>query len=805
MGTYWQDLRYALRVLWKSPGFTVVATIALALGIGANTAIFSVVNAVLIRPLAYHEPDRLVVVWEWNKNKGNQRNVVSPGNFLDWQAQNTVFDQMAAIRNAGATLTGVGEPEELRGQAVSWNLFPMLGVSAVQGRTFLAQEDLPRAPAVALLSHRLWQRRFGSDPAIAGRAITLSGNSVTVVGVMPPGFQFLNASADYWVPFQIEKSRDYRATSGRYMMAAARLKPGVSLERARGEMRSIAARLENEHAQFNKGWSANVVALEEQIAGDVRRPLYILLIAVALVLLIACANIANLLLARASGRRTEIAVRVSLGAGHWQVVRQLLTENLLLGALGGGVGLLLAVWGLDALLALAPKSIPRLDEVRIDGRVLGFTVALTFLTSLVFGLTPALLSVRTSLVNSLKAGGRSAGMSSAARRVADALVIVEVALSLFLLIGAGLLIRSFSALTAVDAGFQPDHLLTARVLLPGTRYPVPRRIAFFQQALARFEALPGVRSASAINFLPFGGDGSATKFDVQGRPPARPGEYLTADVRVVEPNYFRTLGIPIVRGRDFAARDSAEAPRVFLISQALARKYFPQEDPIGKRISVAMDDTNPFGEIVGIVGDIRDSALEREPTPTVYYPHPHLVYPFMTFVVRTAMDPAAAAGGITGVIRALDPNQPVAEVRLMDDVIANSLARRRFNMLLLAVFAGLALVLAAVGIYGVMSYAVTQRTQEIGVRMAIGAQQRDVLRMILRHALAIAAVGLALGVAGALLLTKAMAGLLYAVKPADPVTFAIVPGLLLAVAAAAAWLPARRAARVDPLVALRHE
>ena len=805
MDTMWQDLRYGLRMLAKTPAFTTVAVIALALGIGANSAIFSVVDAILIKPLPYKDPGGLVMVWESNPHRGHARNVVSPGNFLDWQVQNTVFEQMAALRDARLNLIGAGEPEELRGQAVSANLFPMLGVNAMLGRTFSPEEDLPDRPPVVLLSQRLWERRFGGDSNIVGRSVNLGGNIHTVIGVMARGFQFLSNSAEFWVPFGLDKSRDYRKTSGRYMVAAARLKTGVGLTQARSEMSDIAKQLEQDYPEFDKGWGVNVISLEEQISGDLRPALLVMLAAVGFVLLIACANVANLLLARATSRQREIAIRTSLGAGPWRLIRQLLTESVLLGILGGALGLLLAQWGVRALVALAPRNTPRLDEITLDLRVLGFTFLIACATGVLFGLAPALLATRTNPNKSLKEGARPGAGSGRARMLPNSLVALEVALSLVLLIGSGLLIRSFVQLTGVNPGFQPENLLTARVLLPGSQYDGRKRVDFFQRALQRIEPLPGVRAASAISFLPFGDLRSATGFTIQDRPEPAPGQRPVTDVRVVHPNYFRTMGTPLLKGRDFDRRDTPDSPRVFVINQALARKYWPDEDPIGKKISVAMDDENPYGEIIGIVADVKDQKLDADVLPTVFYPHAHLQMSIMSVVVRIAGDPAPVAQALTQVIRSLDPNQPVAEVRLMEEVISASVLRQRFNMVLLAVFAGTALVLAAVGIYGVMSFFVTQRTHEMGIRMALGARRGDVLGLVLRQGMAVALIGVALGLSGAFVMTRALSSLLFSVKATDPITFSGVSLLLALVALAAIYFPARRATKVDPMIALRYE
>jgi len=803
MRILWQDIRYGARMLWKSPGFTAVVVAALALGIGANAAIFSVVDATLIRPLRYKDPDRLLMVWETFTARNRLRNVVSPANFLDWQAQNKVFQEMAALTDFPANLIGVGEPEELRAQAVTGKFFAVLGVQAARGRTFRPEEDRPNAPAVVVLSHELWERRFGSDPGIVGRSINLDASPAEVIGIAPRGLRFVD-KADLWALLRLDPARDYRKISGRYLAAVARLKPGVSLEQARAEMHTIAKRLEQDHPAFSKGWGVNLVPLEEQIAGELQRPLWVLLGAVGLALLIACANVANLLLARAASRQKELAVRASLGAGRWRVVRQLLTESLMLAAAGGAAGLLVARWGLDALIALAPADTPRLHEISLDLRVLAFAAGVCVLTALVFGLGPALLAARASLHDALKEGGRSPLAGLRSRRLSGALVVAEISLSLVLLIGAGLLIRSFARLTAVNPGFETGRLLTARVTLPGRNYQPQQRVAFFRDAIQRLKALPGVRSVSAVSWLPFGGRRSATGFNIEGRPKPGPGENPVTDVRTIHPNYFRTMGIPLLRGRDFTERDTAEAPRTFVINQALTRKYWPNEDPIGQRIAVFMGD-QVFGEIVGIVADIKDQTLDANVLPTVFYAHPHLTYGSMTLVVRATGDPAALAKAVTGVVRSLDPNQPVADIRAMEEVLSETVSRQRFNMLLLMVFAGVAVALAAVGVYGVMAYSVAERRHEIGVRMAVGARQGDVLRLVLGQGLLLALAGAALGLAGAAALTRLMASLLFEVKPTDPLAFAAATLVLAAVALLACYLPARRASRVDPLTALRYE
>jgi putative ABC transport system permease protein len=803
MGSLAHDLRYGIRTLWKNPGFSFVAMLALALGIGANTAIFSVVNALLLRPLPYAQPDQIVMVWETN-TRGARQNVISPADYLDWKAQNHVFESMSPVLPQLDILTGAGEPDEIPGFAVAASFFPLLGVAPELGRNFTSEEDKPGGPRVVVISHLLWSTRFGSNPDIIGQSIALDSDKYTIIGILPARFRWLNRASDFWVPLQLNTSRNYRVGSGRYMQAVARLRPGTSMQRAQSEMSAIAKRLEQEHPEFNTGWGVNLVKVRDQIAGDIRAPLLVLLCSVGVVLLIACANVANLLLARAAARQREIAIRTSLGASRMRVVRQLLTESVLLAVAAGLVGLLLAFWGIDLLVALSPRNLRLRDQISPDYLVMAFTAALSLATGVIFGLVPALAASRTDLNNSLKQGSRTnSGLGS--HRVRGVLVVAEMGLSLVLLVGAGLLIRSFGRLESVNPGFSAEQVLTARVSLPGSKYRDPaQKIAFFEQALAKIRSIPGVQSAGANAFLPLTGLIAGTRFTMDDRPAPPKGQEPVTNVSVVDPEYFTAMQVPLRQGRPFSAHDNASAPRVYIVSESFARNNWPDGSALGQHIRVAMGDKVP-GEIVGVVGDVHHEGLDKNARQTVYYAHPQLPYGVMTFVIRTTLQPASLANTVVGVVHSIDPEQPVGEIQPMDNVLAESIARSRFTMLLLAVFAGIAITLAAVGIYGVISYSVTQRTQEIGLRMALGAERRDVLRLVLSQGLHLIAAGLLLGLAGSFLVTRLISSLLFDVSPTDPATFAGVALLLAMVALVATLIPALRATRVDPMVALRYE
>lgn len=810
MNTFLQDLRYGIRMLAKSPAFTIVAIVTLALGIGANTAIFSVVNAVLIRPLPYKEPERIVMVWEDNRARSRHQNVVSPANFQDWQEQNSVFEEMVAFIDIPINLTGTDSPEELSAQNVTFNMFSMLGVSASLGRTFLSEDSKPESSNVVILSYGLWARRFGSDPGVIGNTISLNANPYTVIGVMPPDFKFFikqssfsGRQADLWMPLRLTPQT--RIRRGRSLSAAARLKDGVTLEQARSEMNTIAARFEEQYPDFNKNWGVNLVPLHSQLAGEIRPALLVLLGAVGFVLLIACANVANLLLARAAARQKEMAIRSAMGAGRGRIVRQLLTESLLLACFGGLTGLALAYWGTRFLISMSPKDLLGIDSIGLDYRLLGFTLAVSLITGVIFGLAPAIQASRANINDPLKEGGRSAA-TSGSRRLRNVFVVTEIALAIVLLVGSGLMIRSVMRLQSVSPGFNPDNLLTVKLLLPGSRYGENhQRIGFFRQTLERVRSLPGVRSASAISFLPFAGLGAATSFKIVGQPEPPAGERPVTDVRVIDPDYFSTMGIQLLGGRNFTDQEATEARHVIIVNESLVRNYFPDEDPLGKKLIVNMMNEPVPSEIIGVVKDTKHEGLDKEPRAMVYWPHPELAYSGMALVIRAERDPLNLAAAVQSEVQSIDRDQPIADIRTMDQLLASSIARSRFSMLLLTIFAAVALLLAGVGIYGVMSYTVMQRTHEMGIRMALGARSLDVVKLVIGQGMLVALAGVAIGIAGAFGLTRLMSSLLFSVSATDPLTFAGIAVLVAVVALLSCYVPARRASRVDPAVALRHE
>jgi putative ABC transport system permease protein len=803
----WQDLRYGLRTLLKNPGFTIVAVVALALGIGANSAIFSVVNSVLLRPLPFKSPKQLVMVWENAAHFGFPKNTPSPPSFLDWQRQNTVFTGMATMSERSFNLTGVGEPERLEGRRVSANLFNLLGVPALLGRTFVPDDDRP-GTHVALLSYSLWQRSFGLDPSIIGRAVTLNGESYTVIGVMPRGVHlhaYGNWNDELWVPiaFTNEESTN-RGTH--FLEVIARIKPSITLKQAQAEMETIAARLTKEYPKYNTRIGATVMPLHEEIVGDIKPALLILLGAVGFVLLIACANVANLLLARAAVREKEIALRLALGASRSRLTRQFLTESVLLAFLGGGFGLLLALAGIRVLKTFIPPSIPQTQTISIDGKVLLFTALTALLTGIVFGLAPAMHASHSNLNESMKEGGRDSASGRKGNRLRDLLVIGEVAVSFILLVGAGLLINSFLHLRNLDPGFQADHLLTMKVDLSELKYPDgERRSVFFDEVLRRIRVLPGVQSVAVAGNLPLTYNGDSATIAIEGIPDPPPDQWPDVIYRAIGPGHFSTMGIPLIRGHDFTDQDRPDSKKGVVISEKTAEHYWPGEDPIGKRVKP--DATNsdvPWREVIGVVKDVRQNDFIAQPKMQMYFNYRQLKdLAANALIVRTSVDPMSLATPVRNSIWAVDKDQPVADVDTMDHIVSAAIARQRFSMLLLGIFAASALMLAAVGIYGVMSYSVTQRTHEIGIRMALGARRADVLQMTIKQGLKLVSVGMILGLVAAFLLTRILTSLLFGVSATDPITFIGISLVLLALAILASYIPALRATKVDPIIALR--
>ncbi len=805
----WQDLRYGGRMMLKQPGFTLVAVITLALGIGMNTAIFSVVYSVLLRPLPYHAPEKLVALYSMRPQRNSFRNAVSAPDFADWRAQNKVFDAMSADVFNTYTLTGSDLPERINGLRVSANFFQTLGVKPQLGRAFLPEEEEAGRNRVAVLSYALWERRFGADPSLLGKTVSLNGENYIVVGVTPNDFRF--------APFEIYTPLTFTAAAmsdmGRgsvFLRVIARLKADVTLEQAKTDIEDISRQIERQYPVTNTGKYGNVIPYQQDIVRDIRPSLLVLLGAVGLVLLIACANVANLLLARAASRQREIAVRTALGAARWRIVRQLLSESVILSLVGGGLGLLLAYWGTDALIGAAPSAVadftPGWKQIGINPQVLSFTLLISFLTSVVFGLAPALQVSKPDLTDSLKESGKSsAGFKR--QRARKILVVAEMALSLMLLIGAGLLIRSFQQLQHVTLGFNPSQVFVADFSLDNMKYrETSQQLNFFQQALQRIEKSPGVISAATVNFTPFSGGNSDRIFTIAGQPEPAPDAIPFAYYRVISPQYFRTLEIPLLRGRVFTEQDAAGAPRVVIINEAIARRYFPNEDPIGKQIKIGRYmEANPLHTVVGIVGNIKHRGLDFEFEPEFYYPYPQTPIGFSSIVARTQGDPLSLTAAVRNAVLEVDREQPLARVRTMEMAISDSVTQRRLNMILLGIFGALALALAAVGIYGVMSYMVTQRTREIGIRMALGARRRDVLKSVVGQGMSLAASGVGIGLLGAFLATRLMETLLFGVKPTDPATFGGIALLLLGVAFFACLIPARRATKVDPMVALRFE
>ncbi|HXN74656.1 MAG TPA: ABC transporter permease [Candidatus Acidoferrales bacterium] len=808
MGTLLQDLRYGARMLRKSPGFTIVAVLTLALGIGANTAIFSVVNGVLLRPLPFRDPSRLVLIAEKSPFP-----VISTSyqNYQDWRDQSHSFESMEATRASSITLTGAGEPERLNVRMATAGLFPMLGINAQLGRTFLPEEDRAGGAPVALLSYGLWQRRFGGSQDIIGKTVNLDLQPYTVVGILPSGFQILQP-ADVFLPFMpwaktLPDDRNWHPG----IIPLARLKQGISKEQARGEMIGITKRLEQQYPDYNTGTSADVVGLQDQIVQNSRPALLLLLGAVSFVLLIACANVANLLLARAASRGREVAIRTAMGAGRGRVIRQLLTESVLLSLMGGLLGVLIAWVALGLLLKIAAGSVPQGAPIGLDPWVLAFTAIVSLITGLLFGIVPALRTAKLDLREALNEGSRGSTAGPGQHLLRGVLVAMEIALAMLLLVGSGLLLRSFSRLQEVPPGFQPDHLLVADIPLSPTAYAKPQdRYQFFDRLVERAKALPGVRSAAAASFLPVSGGGSIIHFNITGHPPKSPHEFVAAGYRTITPNYLETLGVPLLQGRFFDRGDNDKSPAVVIINATMARTFFPNENPLGKRLQLGAlpDQEVPTMEIVGVVGDVR-SGLDTDPQAEMYLPYRQadLLLPVfqLSVVMRTAGDPTLQTTALRSALAEIDPNQPLVKVRTMEENMATTVAQPRFRAWLIGILAMLALVLAAVGVYGVMSYTVTQRTSEIGIRVTLGAQPQDVFRLVVGEGLRLAFFGVAVGLIAALALTRLLHSFLFGISAYDPLTFIGVSVLLTLVAIVASYIPARRATRVDPMIALRYE
>ncbi|HLK17749.1 MAG TPA: ABC transporter permease [Bryobacteraceae bacterium] len=796
-----QDFRFALRTFLKSPGFTAVAILALALGIGANAALFSVINAVLLKPLPYAQPERLISIFETFLPAGYGS--VSAPNFLDWRKQNHTLDHLEAFSASSLNLQSHGEPERIPAVLATAGLFDMLGTQPILGRTFLPDEDQPGKPRVVVMSERLWRRRFGADPKLLGSTITLDGQAATVIGIMPASFQFPAGSLtrNLWMPLQF--SADQLKERGNHLFnVAGRLKRGVSMDAASADMKQVAANIERQFPE-QKGRSVWTRSMHDVLVGNLRPVLLILMGSVGFVLLIACANVANLLLARAASRTREVAVRAALGASRMRLIRQFLTESVLLALAGGALGALLADAGVQALVKFAPGQIPQASGIQLDGTVFLFLAAVCLLAGIIFGIVPAFQSTGRDLQTGLREGGRSgsAGIRSAGLR--NALVIGEFALALVLLVGAGLLMRTFLALGAINPGVTTEGVLTMSVSVPEEKYPKDSMWQrFYSPSLERIQALPGVRAAGIISILPLQAWGWNGTFTIEGQPQEDPSKQPFAEFRQVSPGYFRAMGIRIEKGRSIGPEDSLTSPHVILINDALAKRYFPGQDPIGKKIN--WDDLRT---IVGVVSNTRQATLDRDPLPELYFPAAQLspVSSGMTFVIRTSVEPTSMTRAVTGAIQSVDPSQPVFGVKSMTEVVSDSLSNQRLYAWLLGVFSALALILASAGIYGVMSYLVTQRTQEFGLRMALGASTNNVLRMVLRQALLLIGAGLAIGLVGAVAVTRVLSNFLFGVKPIDPLTFATVSFILVAVALVATFLPALRATRVDPMIALRYE
>jgi putative ABC transport system permease protein len=803
LSTIWQDIRRGSRTLLKYKTFTTIAVAVIALGVGANTAIFSVINAVLLRPLPYQDEDRIVMVWENDTLEGNPKNAVAPANFFDFKEQSQVFDQLATYSQpSGLNLTTADEPERVEASAVSANLFSVLGVQTVLGRVFLPDDDKPGAAPVTVITNGLWQRRFGADPSIINRTVKLDGESYTVVGVLPVSFE-LPEKVQAFIPLPLS-AEGPSARKQHFLRVVGRLKPGASVEQARSNLETIAARLQQQYPDTNTGRGVTVIPIKEQFVGDVRYALLVMFAAVAGVLLIACTNVAHLLLARGAARQREFAVRAALGASKWRIVQQLLIENSLLALLGGAVGLLIAVVVTRLFTTFSPSVFPRGAEVGISLMVLIFTFVLSMLTGVLFGLLPAYQLLRPNLNLVLKEGGRGSTNGLRLNRIGRVLIVSEIAISLLLLVCAGLMIKSFMRLQNVNPGFDANNVLTMQVSLPSTYEDGQQIGAFYTQLQERIAAVPGVRSSSLVSRLPLAGDRATTTVAVEGRP-IQVGEELEAHFRSIGPDFFRVMSIPLLNGRDFTLQDSDKTPDVIIINESMARAFWPNENPVGKRVRLGPNPAAPWVSVVGVVANALNFGLDVDARHEIYSPYLQSPPDRARLVVRTTSDPLLMVNSIKGQVAAIDKNLPVSDVTTMQELLANSIAQKRFSMLLLSLFAGLALVLAAVGIYGVISYSITQSTQELGIRMALGASRGNILSLIVGQGAKLALVGVGLGILASVLLTRVLSSLLYGVSPTDPIVFAGLAILLIGIVLVACFIPAQRATKLDPMFALRNQ
>ena len=811
MSTLIQDVRYALRMLFKNKRFAVVAVVSLALGIGANTTIFSVVNALLLKSLPYNDPDRIVLVWGDSPAQGNHRNQVSATDVADWRTQNGVFEEVTTYSNWGAIFSDAGgEPERIPGMQVGDGYFKVMKAEPLLGRVFSPEEQEDGKDFVIVLGYGLWQRRIGGDPHVVGKTALLGGRPYTIIGVMPTTFRSLPSSvidpqAEFYRP--VAEKYDDEERDARHLRAIARLKPGVTIRQAQAEMITIANRIEQERPTSNKGYGVNLVSLSEDTVGGLRPTLFALFGAVVFVLLIACANVGNLLLTRAAARQKEIAIRAALGAGRVRLVRQLLTESVLLALVGGVAGLLLALWGTNFVESIGSQVTPLLSGIDVDSRVLGFTILISVVTGIFFGLAPALLVSKPELNESLKEGGRSSGAGASRNRLRGTLVVTEIATALVLLVCAGLLIASVMRLRDVEPGFDPENLLTMNISLPSAKYPKPHdRATFYNNLVERVEALPGVRAAGVTSVLPLSDNFDGRGLAVEDRPKPR-GEEISVDLYITTPNYLRAMSIPTLRGRPLSGQDTETSPPVALVNERMAKELWADEDPLGKRIKFPGSESNPqpWRTIVGVVNDVSQYALDKKAPMQIYLPQSQYPASFMSLVVQTTVAPAGLTAPVRNEVRAIDKDQAVFDIATMEQLLSDSISLRRFFMLLLVIFAGLALTLASVGIYGVMAYVVTQRTHEIGIRIALGAQTSDVLRLVVGEGMRLVVLGVGLGLIGAFVVTRLLTSLLYGVSATDPLVYAGVAMLLTMIALLACYIPARRAAKVDPMIALRYE